>query len=200
MVRKVPVADHHGDLCHQDGKLYVAVNLGKFNDASEKAADSWVYVYDAESLAEIARHQTPEVVYGAGGIGHHAGRFIVVGGLPPAVGENYAYEYDPQFKFVRRHTINSGYTLMGIQTAAYSAGSWWFGCYGKPETLLKTDEAFRLQGRYTFNCSLGIVGLADGGFLVAQGASAPGKGHTGSLLLADADAKKGLVIREKRSR
>jgi hypothetical protein len=127
----------------------------------------------------------------------HAGRFIVVGGLPPGIEENYAYEYDLDFKFVRKHTLQSGYTLMGIQTATYSDGNWWFGCYGKPETLLKTDEAFTLAGKYEFNGSLGIVGQADGSFLVARGTSEPGKGHTATIFIADANAKKGLAIRER---
>src|SRR3569832_2175666 len=42
LLKKVPVANHHGDLCFNDGKLYVAVNLGKFNDPQGNA-DSWVY-------------------------------------------------------------------------------------------------------------------------------------------------------------
>jgi hypothetical protein len=130
-----------------------------------------VYVYRADDLAELARHKTHEVVYGAGGIAYHDSRFIVIGGLPIGVEENYAYEYDGDFRFIKRHVIKSGYTLMGIQTAAYSAGFWWFGCYGKPQVLLKTDESFRLVGKYLFDCSLGIVGLADGSFLVARGVS-----------------------------
>src|SRR5690606_35314489 len=66
VLEQVPVADHHGDLCHHDGRLYVAVNLGQFN-RPEGAADSWVYVYDAETLEKLARHPVPEVVHGAGG-------------------------------------------------------------------------------------------------------------------------------------
>ena len=85
ILKKTPVANHHGDLCYHDGKVYVAVNLGRFNDPKGNA-DSWVYVYDAEDLREAARHRVPEVVYGAGGIGRHAGRFVVVGGLPPGIG------------------------------------------------------------------------------------------------------------------
>ncbi|MHB8863105.1 MAG: apiosidase-like domain-containing protein [Pirellulaceae bacterium] len=195
ILKKVSVANHHGDLCYLDGRIYVAVNLGKFNDPQGNA-DSWVYVYDVESLSEVARHKVAEVIYGAGGIGCHAGRFIVVGGLPPGIEENYAYEYDMDFKFVRKHTIQSGYTLMGIQTATFSGGYWWFGCYGKPELLLKTDKAFKLIGKYEFNGSLGIVGQADGSFLVARGTSEPGRGHTATISIADADAEKGLAIRE----
>jgi hypothetical protein len=34
----------------------------------------------------------PEVFHGAGGTGYHDGRFVVIGGLPPGVEENYVYE------------------------------------------------------------------------------------------------------------
>ena len=53
----IPVANHHGDLCYHDGKLYVAVNLGRFNEPAGRV-DSWVYVYDAVTLEELARHKT----------------------------------------------------------------------------------------------------------------------------------------------
>src|SRR5690554_5987405 len=80
MIIKVPVANHHGDLCYLDGKLYVAVNLRKVNDPQGNA-DSWIYVYDAADLSCIAKHETQDVFHGAGGIGVDDGRFFVVGGL-----------------------------------------------------------------------------------------------------------------------
>jgi len=86
VVKKIPVASHHGDLCHHDGKVYVAVNLGQFNSPDGKA-NSWVYVYRAADLSEVARHRTPEVIYGAGGMAYHDRRFIVIGGLPIGVEE-----------------------------------------------------------------------------------------------------------------
>src|ERR1017187_4275277 len=92
VLKQVKVAKHHGDLCFHDGKVYVAVNLGQFNLPAGHA-DSWVFVYDADTLAELGRHRVPEVMHGAGGIGYHEGRFIVIGGLPVGVKENYLYEY-----------------------------------------------------------------------------------------------------------
>ncbi len=191
IVKQVPVANHHGDLCHVDGKLYVALNLGQFNQPAGKA-DSWVYVYDADTLEELARHETQEVVHGAGGIAYHDGRFIVVGGLPPGTDENYLYEYDQSFRFVKRHVLASGYTLMGIQTAAYAEGYWWFGCYGKPSVLLKADESFQLVGNWQFNSSVGIVCLADGRFLIGESKHTNGKGYSGALKIALPNNKTGF--------
>ena len=196
VLKKVSVANHHGDLCFRNGKIYVAVNLGAFNRPAGKA-NSWVYVYDADSLKEIARHRTPEVVHGAGGIGFHKGRFIVIGGLPPGAKVNYAYEYDGKFKFAKRHIIKSGYTLMGMQTATFHDGHWWFGCYGSPRILLKTDKHFRLVGRYKFDCSLGIAGVAKGQFLIGRGTCSKTKGCVGSATLAVPHEKHGLAIQPK---
>lgn len=194
LLKQVKVASHHGDLCFEQGKVYVAVNLGKFN-LPEGKADSWVYVYDGDDLRELARHKTAEVVHGAGGIGCRDGRFLVVGGLLPGVEENYLYEYDASFQFQKKHVLASGYTFLGIQTAAFTQGHWWFGCYGKPAMLLKADPSFRMVGKYGFNASYGIVGLPDGRILIARNAGNPVQGFIGSVAVAEFDAKAGLVIR-----
>jgi hypothetical protein len=191
ILQKASVADHHGDLCFHKGKVYVAVNLGQFNQPAGKA-DSWVYVYDGDTLQELARHKVPELVHGAGGIAFHDGRFFVVGGLPAGIKENYVYEYDASFAFQQRHVLASGYTSMGIQTATFAADHWWFGCYGNPRVLLKTDKSFKLVEKWEIDCSLGIVGLPDGQFFIARGSFEKGKGYTGQLRLAVADNKSGL--------
>jgi len=191
LLKKVPVANHHGDLCLHNDQLYVAVNLGKFNDP-EGNADSWVYVYDARDLSLVARHEVQEVFHGAGGIGFRGGRFYVVGGLPEGIEVNYVYEYDGEFRFVKRHVVTSGHTRLGIQTAAFGDGRWFFGCYGDPKILLVTDAGLRMQGRYEFDCSLGIVQLPDGSFLVASGHCDRGNGCTGSVRRAVRDDQSGL--------
>lgn len=196
LLKKVPVANHHGDLCFDDDKLYVAVNLGRFNDPKGNA-DSWVYVYDAATLDEQARHPVQEVFHGAGGIGIRDGHFFVVGGLPDGVEENYVYEYDGKFQFLKKHVIKSGHTRLGIQTATFAKDRWWFGCYGNPQILLVTDADFRMQGRYEYDCSLGIEGLPDGRFLSARGRCEKDKGCTGSARIAVADEQAGLKIVEE---
>jgi len=194
VLKQIDVANHHGDLCFHAGKVFVAVNLGKFNDA-DGHADSWVYAYDAGDLSLLAKHPTPEVIFGAGGIAYHDGRFIVVGGLPERFKGNNAYEYDASFKFVKLHRLKSLATHMGIQTAAFADGHWWFGCYGEPKILLKEHELFAEVGkRFEFDCSLGIVPVSSGKFLVARGTYSKEQGHTGRLVLADADDERGLKV------
>ncbi len=197
MLKQTAAKSHHGDLCYAGGKLYVAANFGAFNRADGKA-DSWVYEYTADDLALVARHPVAEVIHGAGGIAHHAGRFIVIGGLPLGVDENYAYEYDGQFKFIQRHVLKSGQTLMGIQTAEFADDRWWFGCYGLPPVLLTADEVLEKVERFDFDCSLGMIPVSPGRFLVARGRYTAGQGYSGRLLPAAADAKHGLALVEQR--
>jgi hypothetical protein len=197
LLKKLPVADHHGDLCLHDGKLYVAVNLGKFNDP-EGNADSWVYVYDAETLTEIARHEIQEVFHGAGGIGYRDGHFFVVGGLPDAVQQNYVYEYDSDFKFLNRHIIKSGHTHLGIQTATFAHDRWWFGCYGDPKVILVTDADFQMQVRQAFDASLGIERLTGGRLLIASGRCEKDEGCKGNAATAFPDDKVGIRIGDAR--
>lgn len=189
---KREVANHHGDLCFHAGKVYVAVNLGLFNEPPGKE-DSWVYVYDAQTLDELARHAVPEVVHGAGGMAVKDGRFLVVGGLPPGVPENYLYEYDAGFQFIRRHVLASGPTDKGIQTVTWAHGSWWFGCYGKPAILLRADAGFQFTGRWEYNASLGIEALSDGLLLIGTNTVDKTKAHTGRVFWARPDEEKGCV-------
>jgi hypothetical protein len=193
ILKSVPAADHHGDLCHHEGKIYVAVNLGKFNLPVGKA-DSWVFVYDAGTLAELSRHAVPEAVHGAGGMAWKDGHFFVVGGLPEDGTENYVYEYDAKFAFVRRHVLDSGYTRMGVQTVEYANGAWWFGCYGKPPVLVRADNNFKCTGKWEFNAAVGMATLPDGSILLGENTADKEKKNTARVRLARTDAEKGLVL------
>lgn len=184
---RAPVPSHHGDLAYYDGKVYVAVNLGRFNQEAGQA-DSWVYVYDAGDLSLLEKREAQEAAHGAGGIACHGGRFIVVGGLPEGYKENYAYEYDASLNFIERHDIESGYTRLGIQTACHTDGFWWFGCYG--QALLKTDEAFQMIARYDFDCAIGLAPSCHGGFLIGECFGS----HRGRAFMAHAEEDLGLVL------
>jgi hypothetical protein len=167
ILRKITVANHHGDLCCVNGRIYVAVNLGQFNQPEGKA-DSWIYEYEASTLEELARYPVPEAVHGAGGVEFDGERFLVVGGLPEGTNENYLYEYSSDWKFVKRHVLNTGYTSRGIQTALFHDGKWIFGCYGDPNLVLIADRELRLIGRQEFDCALGLVGVDEGKVLAAR--------------------------------
>ena len=163
---RVDVPNHYGDLTFHNGKVYVAVNHGKFNQ-EPGAADSWVYVHDAATLALLGKHAVPEAVHGAGGMEWHAGKFYVVGGLPATHEDNYVYEYTEDFKFVKRHVIESGQTFLGIQTVCRgNDGTWWFGCYGRPAVTLRADDSFRFLGKHVYNSAVGITRSADGSTLL----------------------------------
>ncbi|HEY1060351.1 MAG TPA: hypothetical protein VGE44_01635 [Daejeonella sp.] len=176
---RIKVLNHHGDLCFEGGKVYVAVNLGKFNELPGQE-DSWVFVYDAANLKELGRYKVPELVHGAGGISTYKGNFFVVGGLPKGATENYIYEYNKDFKFIKRHVIASGYTYKGIQTAEFHEGQWWFGCYGSPK-LIKTDAKFKILDKNDFNVSLGIVGYSSKKLFIADSKANADKLHRGTI-------------------
>ena len=184
----ISVAYHHGDLTCRDGKVFVAVNLGSFNQPAGKA-NSWVYVYNAKDLKLLAKHKTPEVVHGAGGIARKDKGFLVVGGLPKGVKENYAYEYDSEFRFVKRHVIASGYTLLGIQAACRVQKGWLFACYGKQ--LLRVDDSFRLVSSRPFDGAIGMVPLGKGEFQIARHFGK--EKYRARLLPFRADDAKGMV-------
>ena len=191
LLKKIDVPSHHGDLCYLDGKIYVAVNLGKFNQ-EKGAADSWVYVYNASDLSFIKKYEIQQAIHGAGGIEYHNGHFFVIGGLPKGYDVNFVFEYDKNFKFIKKHIIKSGYTRLGIQTAAYADGRWFFGCYGKPQQLLITDDQFNMIGRYNFNAAVGIAPIGKDLFYVAR--RLKGEKERGKILVARYDEKYGLIL------
>lgn len=192
VIKAIDVENHHGDLCASAGKIYVAVNLGRFNQPAGQA-DSWIFVYDADTLTELSRHEVQEVVHGAGGIEQFENRFFVVGGLPKDHLQNYVYEYNSRFEFIKQHVVDSGYTLLGIQTVARSRdGLWYFGCYGN--TLLVTDDQFRLKSQHKYDCALGIQPVEEGLFLSAWGKTDPQLGCLGKVRLAVKDELHGLKL------
>jgi hypothetical protein len=189
VLAEVPVETHHGDLCYVDGKVYVAYS----NFFNRPGADSKVHIYDADDLSLLDVRNVPEASFGAGGVGHHNGHFFIVGGLPVGYEQNYVYEYDEDFRYLRTHTIESGYTRLGIQTVCFHDGFWWFGCYtvdGK-KGLLKTDEEFKLLGVYDVSPSIGILGWGDGRFLFAKHFGDP---YQAKAVWARPDDEAGLVL------
>ena len=63
---------------------------------------------------------------------------------------------------------------------------------GKTPKLLKTDESFKLLGKYDFDCTLGICQLSDDELLIGR---KPGtQNHRGQVLSAKQDQIKGIAI------
>lgn len=174
VLKKIDVPTHYGDPEWYMNKLYVAVNFGMFNE-EPGLSDSWIYVYDPDNLDFICRYPVPEVVHGAGGIGIHDGRVFVVGGLPdlPGYDMNLVYEYDIDFKLQRVHKLASGHTRKGIQTAAWSDGYWYFGCYASEQNpygkvikaVMSPDGNLTLVEMFDTDMSYGIIGLEGDQFL-----------------------------------
>ncbi len=155
---------HQGDLCVKDSVVYVAVNRGRFNQESNAVSE--VSSYDALTLKPLKTWSLKDVTHGAGGITSCGERFFVVGGLPATHECNYVYEYTSDFTLVKRHDIKSGFTLMGIQTAAFEEGSFFFGIYGgkgNPSGVLKVSSDFESCERFTGDGCVGILKL-DGQF------------------------------------
>lgn len=199
IIQSVTVPSHHGDLTFANNKLYVAVNLGPFNELT--GAESWVYEYDPNTLKKDAAYQVSEVTYGAGGIAYHNGKFLVVGGLHPSQNANFAYEYDESFHHVATHTLPTNYTDRGIQTVEFANGSWWFGTYhaltsGVNDTrqLFRFNESLTSFQQFSFDASFGIAALPNGQFLVGKGGTVPGGSRTGRVELAIADNLLGLKV------
>ena len=177
VLKTIDVPTHYGDLAWYRNKIYVAVNFGKFNE-EPGLADSWIYVYRASDLGFIEKFPVPVVVHGGGGIAIHDDRAMVVGGLPalPKYMSNFVYEYDMNFNLQRTHILESGYTRLGIQTAAWSDGYWYFGCYSSPGNpdgkVLKAelDEEGRLKlvQMYDLDMAYGLIGLGNGRFLYSN--------------------------------
>lgn len=175
VLKVVDVPTHHGDLQFYEGKIYVAVNLGKFNE-EPGLADSWVYIYEPENLSLVEKYPVPEVVHGAGGIAIHNKQVMVVGGLPGngKYNQNFVYEYDLNFNFKKRHELAGGFTYKGIQTASYFNNYWYFACYGNtgkgfiPRVLKvkQTNEnEMEFVQSFDIDLSYGMIGLKDEEFI-----------------------------------
>ncbi len=155
---------HQGDMCFKDGVVYVAVNRGLFN--TETGGVSQVTAYDAKTLEPIKTTPLPDMPHGAGGMTWKDDRFYIIGGLPLKHERNYVYEYTRDFTFVKRHELDTGFTWMGIQTAAYEDDTFYFGIYGTkgdPAGVLACPGDLSTSTRYIGGGSVGIVKL-DGAY------------------------------------
>ena len=179
--RKAP--SHQGDMCYKDGVVYVAVNLGKFN--TETRGVSQVTAYDAKTLEPMWTKSLPDMPHGAGGMTWKGDRFYIIGGLPLKHEKNYVYEYTSDFKFVKRYDLDTGFTWMGIQTAAHEDDTFYFGIYGSkgdPSGVLASPDDLSSYTRYTGAGSVGIIKLDGAYYLGGTGRDKKTKRNTGHLV------------------
>ncbi len=188
VLARVEGPSHHGDLCYANGRVYVAWS----NFFNKPGADGQVWVYDADTLELLEKHSVPEATFGAGGMDYANGHFYVIGGLPTEYTENYVFEYDEQFKHVKTHVIPSGHTHLGIQTACFHDGRWWFGCYSRDGNpgLLVCDAEMKLLSMHEVSPSIGLIGWGEGRFLMAKHF---GEKYQAKLLPMRVDEVAGLV-------
>ena len=161
VLAKTEAPRHQGDLCVRSGRLYVAVNRGKFNQPDEGVSE--VTAYDAQSLA-VLKTWSIDLPFGACGMTEKDGHFFVVGGLPATVEFNWVAEYDADFKLVKMHQLKTGFTLMGMQTASAMNGRLYFGIYGSagdPPGVLDCPGDLSSFTRHVGHGSMGILKIGN---------------------------------------
>lgn len=152
---------HHGDICIANGKLYCAVNKGKFNqDPKLNLAKNFVYVYDLnlKCLQIIPINNMPE---GLGAIEYYNGKFYLGGGCYKKEKTFKIFQFSEDFKFEKIYEIPVGNSLLGVQTLARAHGKFWLGCYtikGDDYHLWEADDNFNIIKKHK---ELGDVGIAE---------------------------------------
>lgn len=147
---------HAGGPCLVGDKLYVPVCRSSFNrDLNGKPSLNYIQVYDLD-LNYIKSFHIPELQHGAGCITWADGHFFVSGGRRYQLPGNSIYEYDSNFKFIRRHDLNIT-TYVGVQTMAYDGKDFWLGCFGSIPKTFKVSRDFKNISYYTFACGVGMI-------------------------------------------
>ncbi len=170
VLKTIPVDYHCGDPCWANGKLYVPYGGGSWNrELNGAPSKNYIRVYDSD-LNFIRAYHVPEMEYGVGCIAEHEGHFFLGGGQPDSRKDNTVFEYDGEFRLIRKHTVPVE-SQLGIQTIKFAANSWWIGCYGKKNFCVRTDEAFQIRQVYAYATTVGLIPVGTEGqdplFLIA---------------------------------
>ena len=103
-IKLVEADHHHGDICINGGKLYAAVNKGKFN--RESGAENFVYVYDLDlNLLEVV--PIDFMPQGLGAIEFSDGSFYLGGGALKDAKTFKIYKCSKDFKLEKIFEIPS---------------------------------------------------------------------------------------------
>ena len=169
-INMVDAPSHQGDLCIADDKVYVAVNLGKFNKLNK--ADNYVYVFD-KNLNFIEKIKINEMLCGLGGMEYYNGSFYLVGGGDPSEPTFRIGKYSKDFKLEKMYYIPNGNSRLGVQTICYAYGKFWLGLYLQPnckDGLWEMDTDFNIVKKHNLGGSVGIVATNknDREFIIAR--------------------------------
>ena len=158
---------HAGSPCLADGKLYVPVNFGSFNrNLNGKPSLNYIQIFDLE-LNFISSFHVPEVEHGAGCITYANGRFFVSGGRAYQMSGNAVFEYDKNFKFIRKYDIDIT-SYVGVQTIAFDGKYFWLGCFGNRSMSYRLARDFKDITYYDFKSSFGLSPLPSGKMLICS--------------------------------
>ena len=121
---------HLGDLCWRRGRIYVGVN--RMMEKGVRRGDE-VWVFDPERLERVKVYPTPQTIWCNNGIEWYGGRFWIISCTPTYSRYNYVFEYTEDFRFVQCRPIESGWTMLGVQTICLRGDRMLFGCYGNSQ-------------------------------------------------------------------
>lgn len=165
--RKKNQSLHAGSPCLVNDKLYVPCCFGSFNrDLNGKPSLNYIQVFDLD-LNYIKSFHIPELQHGAGCITFADGRFFIAGGRPYQRAGNTIYEYDTNFRFIRKHELALT-TYVGIQTLAFDGRDFLLGCYGNNGMSYKLSRDFKNISYYSFNSAIGLIPLSADKMLVSM--------------------------------
>lgn len=173
VLKKVPLhrmpggGCHGGDPCFANGKLYIPYNGSGFNKfLKDRPNINFIQQYSADLKFE-KNFPVPDLEFGAGAVAWHDGRFFVAGGRPAALPGNAIYEYDRDFRLIKKHELDFS-SRKGIQTLTTDGRYWYIGVYNSPAATFVTDMDFAVLGKWKISCSVGLLHLSDGRKLKAR--------------------------------
>ena len=164
VISEIKTVMHSGDLCVTGGKVYIATEEGLYTRESDFKEE--IRVYDAVTLAHERTFEVPALTNGCSAIAYANGRFYVAAGIPDSLKDkctrNEVYEYTEDFKLVKVHAMETGFTEYGIQTICFARNRFYLGFYGSasvPTGTFVASPDFSSWRRYNGDTSYGILEL-----------------------------------------
>ena len=169
VIARLDLPQHGGDPCFVGGKLHVPLG-SSFNQPPKKNAKGpgdrvLVLSPDFKRATSIP---VPKFRFGLGGLAFRNGRFYAVGGRPWGKPGNTVYEFDRDFRLLKRHELNVN-SDSGIQTINFTPdGRCLLGCYGIGGFAVELDRKLRIRRRVRPGLAFGAIPLDGELCLVAR--------------------------------